>query len=198
MHLVVRCVPFLRILSPEDLRIQVSQMFRFRSKILCAAAATATPSSAPKAGSTASDMSDGGKKLTEEQEKAAFVAAIRDKDVELLNLKRLHELSILRGSESQRRKKQEYEERAIFYDEMMTKTTLDMAGTHHRTKENVEELAGEKHSLRTWKLVTILVFAFGCDLYLTYRYAWNSKRHYTSRPRTIWGSEAYDQNFYGR
>lgn len=130
----------------------------------------------------------------EEQQKlrAAYVRAVMEKDMELLDLKRLHELSILRVGEGQRRHLSDYESRAVYFEECVARVSLDTVTVQEHTRKNVIWHAVGRAKLRVLKCALHLGVTLLVCLYLTYRYRWNSKRYYTPFGRRIWGSENFE------
>jgi hypothetical protein len=127
------------------------------------------------------------------RDRKAFIKALMEKDEEVLNLKRLHELSILRSSENQRRKIDDYHERGILFEDHNVRDYVLGVDQHQADTKNVRKHSKLRDRLRLAKLAVHGGITAACTLWLTWRYMWNPQRHYQKEPQIIWGNEFYGQ-----
>lgn len=164
---------------------------RFAGRVLRCAAPTGGGNGARSSAADAARATTGN--LSEEETHKAYTNAILEKDRELLDLKRLHELSLLRVEDAHRRRIDGYEERAIYFETAVNNVTLQAVSTQDHDTKKVQRYGIERGRLRTVKVLINFLVAFLTCLWLRYRYCYNSKRYYVEKPRTMWGSGKYEQ-----
>ena len=73
-----------------------------------------------------------------EKDRLQLVSLIMERDREVLELKRIHELSMRRVEQSQRRRNLDTEEKAVYFEQAVSRLNLDATTVTDHTFRNVE------------------------------------------------------------
>ena len=126
--------------------------------------------------------------VSPEAVKRALVQALMAKDREVLDLKRIHELSLHRVEKTQEKHVKEHEEKAVFYEDNVNKQVLE---TVEVTEHEFDNVRGHRDMAANMRYM--IMFANVAVTILTCRwlyrwYAYDPKRHYVSVWSRIQGS----------
>ncbi|KAF5219883.1 hypothetical protein ECC02_007110 [Trypanosoma cruzi] len=118
----------------------------------------------------------------------SLIQAILSRDKEIFELKRQHELSMLRVEQNQRRILKDQEDRGLYYEQNCNVHTFDTISVGLYTQRNTLYHTMSVERLRNVKLLlTLLVTLLTC-FYLYYRYMINPNWVYVEKPLKIIGS----------
>lgn len=117
-----------------------------------------------------------------------LIREILSRDKEIFDLKRQHELSMLRVEQNQRRVLKDQEDRGMYYEQNCNVHTFDTISVGVYTQRNTLYHTMSVERLRNVKLfLTVLVTLLTC-LYLYYRYMINPDWVYVEKPLSMLGS----------
>ncbi|ESL07912.1 hypothetical protein TRSC58_04394 [Trypanosoma rangeli SC58] len=117
-----------------------------------------------------------------------LIQEILSRDKEIFELKRQHELSMLRVEQNQRRILKDQEDRGMYYEQNCNVHTFDTVSVGLYTQRNTLYHTMSVERLRNVKLLlTLLVTVLTC-LYLYYRYMISPDRVYVEKPLKLIGS----------
>lgn len=130
--------------------------------------------------------------LDEDRRQAARDALIQEilsQDKEIFELKRQHELSMLRVRQNQERVLKDQEDRGMYYEQNCNVHTFDTVsvGLYSQRSTLYHTISAER--LRNFKIfLTVLTTLLTC-VYLYYRYMINPDWAYVERPMNMLGSQ---------
>ncbi|KEG09656.1 hypothetical protein DQ04_04861040 [Trypanosoma grayi] len=117
-----------------------------------------------------------------------LIREILSRDKEIFELKRQHELSMLRVEQNQRRVLKDQEDRGMYYEQNCNVHTFDTVSVGLYTQRNTLYHTMSVERLRNVKLfVTVLVTLVTC-IYFYYRYMVSSEWVYVEKPMKVLGS----------
>ncbi|RNF24686.1 uncharacterized protein Tco025E_02366 [Trypanosoma conorhini] len=117
-----------------------------------------------------------------------LIQEILSRDKEIFELKRQHELSMLRVEQNQRRVLKDQEDRGMYYEQNCNVHTFDTVSVGLYTQRNTLYHTMSVERLRNVKLLlTLLVTLLTC-FYLYYRYMINPDWVYVEKPLKLIGS----------
>lgn len=117
-----------------------------------------------------------------------IILDILSRDKEIFELKRQHELSMLRVEQHQRRILKDQEDRGMYYEQNCNVHTFDTisVGLHSQRSTLYHTLNLEK--LRNFKIFLSVIMTFGACFYIYYRYMINPDFRYVEKPMKLLGS----------
>lgn len=120
--------------------------------------------------------------------KEFFIAEILSRDKEIFELKRQHELSMLRVEHHQRRLLKDQEDRGMYYEQNCNVHTFDTVsvGLHSQRTTLYHTMSLER--LRNFKIVLTIIISILCCWYIYYRYMINPEFTYIKKPMKVLGS----------
>ncbi|CCW66605.1 unnamed protein product [Phytomonas sp. Hart1] len=120
--------------------------------------------------------------------RTAIIEEILCYDKEVFNLKRQHELSMLRVENNQRRILKDQEDRGLYYEQNCNVHTFETvsSGLHSQRSTLYHTMGVER--LRNFKLLLIILTTIMTCFYLYFRYMVNPKWEYVERPVKVLGS----------
>nr|CCD15277.1 unnamed protein product [Trypanosoma congolense IL3000] len=117
-----------------------------------------------------------------------LISEILSRDKEIFELKRQHELSMLRVEQNQRRVLKDQEDRGMYYEQNCNVHTFDTVSVGLYTQRNTLYHTMSIERLRNVKLfTTVLVTVLTC-FYFYYRYMINDDWVYVQKPMRLLGS----------
>lgn len=118
-----------------------------------------------------------------------LIEAILSHDKEILELKRQHELSMLRVEQNQRRILKDQEDRGMYYEQNCNVHTFDTISVGLYSQRSALHHTIGLERLRNFKiLLTVLSTILTC-FYLYYRYIINPDFEYVEQPIKLLGSK---------
>jgi hypothetical protein len=161
------------------------------SSRVCSTAAAeppVTPPPPPKATAAADGGSDSGaRKRTEAEVKEDMIKALISKDKEVFELKRLHELSMLRVEQLQNRILKDQQDRGIYYEQNSNVHTFDTISVGQYTQRNTLHHMIGLEKLRNFKIYCAISASIYTCLFLYYRYIINPDMAYVEVPIAVMG-----------
>lgn len=117
-----------------------------------------------------------------------IINAILSRDKEIFELKRQHELSMLRVEEHQRRILKDQEDRGMYYEQNCNVHTFDTVsvGLHSQRSTLFHTMSLER--LRNFKIFLSILTTIGSCGYIYYRYMINPEFEYVEKPMKLLGS----------
>lgn len=139
------------------------------------------------AGSSSSSLKDGFHGGTPPV-KEVLIEEIISRDKEIFELKRQHELSMLRVEQHQRRLLKDQDDRGIYYEQNCNVHTFDTVsvGLHSQRTTLYHTMSLER--LRNLKIVLTILVSIVCCWYIYYRYVINPDFEYIEKPMKMLGS----------
>lgn len=111
----------------------------------------------------------------------ALAKALYKKDREVLDLKRIHELTIMRLEENHRRKILDWQERGLYFEDAVNRITLDHVTNTDKTVREVTAHADQAgNDFISQMMLTVVMTIVSC-WYLFYSYSTDPQR--MIRPR---------------
>ena len=124
---------------------------------------------------------------TEAQIKEDIIKALISKDKEIFELKRLHELSMLRVEQLQNRILKDQEDRGIYYEQNSNVHTFDTISVGQYTQRNTLHHMMGLEKLRNFKIYCAISASIYTCLFLYYRYIINPDMAYVEVPIAVIG-----------
>lgn len=120
--------------------------------------------------------------------KQVLIAEILSRDKEIFELKRQHELSMLRVEYHQRRILKDQEDRGMYYEQNCNVHTFDTVsvGLHSQRATLYHTISLER--LRNFKIILSIFVSMFCCWYIYYRYMVNPDFTYIEKPMKVLGS----------
>ncbi|CCW60573.1 unnamed protein product [Phytomonas sp. EM1] len=118
----------------------------------------------------------------------AIISEIILRDKEVFNLKRQHELSMLRVEQNQRRVLKDQEDRGLYYEQNCNVHTFETVsgGLHSQRNTLYHTMSVER--LRNFKMMLIVLGTIITCVYLYFRYIVNPEWEYVEKPVRVLGS----------
>lgn len=153
--------------------------------------AATTPSSVAEAlleGSLTEDALKGLSGDAHQQARDLLIQGILSRDKEIFELKRQHELSMLRVEQHQRRMLKDQEDRGMYYEQNVNVHTFDTisVGLHSQRSTLYHTMSAER--LRNFKMFLSVIVTIVSCAYLYYRYMINPAWEYVEEPIKVIGS----------
>ncbi|CBH10600.1 hypothetical protein, conserved [Trypanosoma brucei gambiense DAL972] len=126
----------------------------------------------------------------EAQYRERLIQEILSRDKEIFELKRQHELSMLRVEQNQKRVLKDQEDRGMYYEQNCNVHTFDTVSVGLYTQRNTLYHTMSIERLRNVKLFTTLLVTVLTCFYLYYRYMINNDWVYVEKPMKLLGSRA--------
>ncbi|ORC93538.1 uncharacterized protein TM35_000014150 [Trypanosoma theileri] len=148
---------------------------------------TSIPNSVPEKSEENGDVAS----TTEDTHSAYRERLIREilsRDKEIFEMKRQHELSMMRVEENQRRTLKDQEDRGMYYEQNCNVHTFDTVSVGLYTQRNTLYHTMGVERLRNVKLFVTLLVTLATCFYLYYRYMINPEWVYVEKPLKILGS----------
>ncbi len=121
-------------------------------------------------------------------EKDRLIEELDARDREVFELKRIPELSLRRVEQSQRRKLNDHEEKAVFYEQAMNRLNLDASTVTEHTYKNVQSHRDAATKMRYAWMVSNFLMAATVWAAAIWWFVYDPRRVYRARPLKIWGS----------
>lgn len=120
--------------------------------------------------------------------KEFLIEQIISHDKEIFELKRQHELSMLRVEQHQRRLLKDQDDRGIYYEQNCNVHTFDTVsvGLHSQRSTLYHTMSLER--LRNLKIMLTILVSIVCCWYIYYRYVVNPNFEYIEKPMKMLGS----------
>lgn len=156
----------------------------FFSQSMVRRGASSTPPSTPQSASATPSSSPSSDTSVRDQ----VIDEILSFDKEIFELKRQHELSMLRVEQHQKRILKDQEDRGMYYEQNCNVHTFDTVsvGLHSQRTTLFHTMSLER--LRNFKIMLSFVATFGCCAYIYYRYMINPEFTYMEKPLNVLGS----------
>ena len=172
-------------------------MWRSSKVMLCVAASTAARDKSGGAEQNKSSSSSSSSKKVDLEamstEKRAFLRAMMDKDDELFQLKRLHEISCNRVEEVHRRAINDKEKHAAWMDGSHANQSLMQAACFQYTESNVRGHMAEWYKRRVIRAFQYCCYGMFFQVWMYWHYAMDEDRHYQKEiPQVLWNADSID------
>lgn len=118
----------------------------------------------------------------------ALIADILSRDKEVFELKRQHELSMLRVEQHQRRILKDQEDRGMYYEQNCNVHTFDTISTGLHSQRSTMHHTTALERLRNAKIFVAVMMTLAICAYLYYRYIVNPEWAYVEEPLRLMGS----------
>ncbi|KAG8342413.1 hypothetical protein TRVL_06755 [Trypanosoma vivax] len=128
--------------------------------------------------------------ISDESRREHLIKEILSRDKEIFELKRQHELSMLRVEQNQRRVLKDQEDRGMYYEQNCNVHTFDTVSVGLYTQRNTLYHTISIERLRNVKLFSTVIVTLITCLYLYYRYMINDEWIYVEKPIKLLGSRA--------